>query len=79
MKLEIVKETKPIIGENGEDVWYWVKCNGDYGKGSKPFRTMKEAQSYYNAIKLFYEEYGQVGEISEILISEEVTPKIQTS
>jgi len=73
MKIEIVKETKPDLNEEaGQKTWYWVKIDGVFGEGSKPFHTEEEATRYYDIMKQFFLSNGTFEAVTEILKSENI-------
>jgi len=74
MKIEIVKETKPDLNEeSGQKTWYWVKLDGVFGEGSRPFHTEEEAIRYYDVMKQFFLNNGSFESVAEIIKCEDLT------
>lgn len=78
MTLEIIKETKPTIGKDGPEIWYWVVVDGKYLDPSKPFQKEDDADQYFNQLEAFYKAHSSLEPRAEILRTLSIDTKTQT-
>ena len=69
MKIELMKET------SFQGIFFWVKIDESVGGAAKCFSDTREqeAKEYLEMLVSYYEKHGNLDNISETIISKEVT------